>query len=67
MLLVLAKTYSTLAAVVIFFSLADGLMVSTCFIELFKSVKESQRASALGFCMMAAGVFVFGGPPLSGE
>ena len=67
LLLVLARTYSTLAAVIIFFSLADGLMVSTYIIELFKSVKESQRASALGFCMMVAGVFVFGGPPLSGE
>jgi len=66
MLLVLAKTYSSLAAVVVFFSAADGMMVSTFIIELFKSVKESQRASCLGFCMMVAGFFVFCGPPLSG-
>lgn len=67
MLLTVAKTYSSLAAVVVMFSVADGLMVSTFIIELFKSVKESQRASCLGFCMLMAGVFVFCGPPVSGE
>ena len=66
-LLTLAKTFTSLAAIVIMFSLADGLMVSTFIIELFKSVKETERAPGLGFCMMAAGILVFCSPPLSGR
>ncbi|KAL9954124.1 hypothetical protein ACROYT_G041622 [Oculina patagonica] len=66
MLFVQTKTYASLAAVVVMFSVADGLMVSTFIIELFKSVQVSQRAPGLGFCMMAAGILVFCSPPLSG-
>ncbi|XP_068682464.1 monocarboxylate transporter 4-like [Montipora foliosa] len=66
MLLVVAKTYPALAGVVVLFSLADGLTVSSFIIELFKSVKESQRASSLGFCMMAGVICTFSSPPLSG-
>ena len=67
MLLVVAKTYPALAGVVVLFSLADGLTVSSFIIELFKSVKESQRASSLGFCMMAGVICTFSSPPLSGK
>ena len=67
LLLIPAKTYSSLVAVVVLFSVADGLMVSTFIIELFKSVMESQRASSLGFCMLIGCVSVFCGPPVSGE
>lgn len=66
MALVVAKTYPALASVVVLFSLADGLVVSSFTIELFNSVKESQRASSLGFCLMAGGVFMSCSPPLSG-
>ena len=66
MLFVQTKTYASLAPVVIMFSVADGLMVSTFIIELFKSVQVTQRAPSLGFCMMPAGVLVFCSPPLSG-
>lgn len=66
MLLTVPKTYTPLAAVVIIFSLGDGLVVSTFVIELFKSVKESERALCLGFCMMAGGALIFCGPPLAG-
>lgn len=66
LLLIPAKTYASLAAVVVLFSVADGLMVSTFIIELFKSVMESQRASSLGFCMLIGCVSVFCGPPVSG-
>ncbi|KAJ7330734.1 hypothetical protein OS493_021663 [Desmophyllum pertusum] len=66
MLFILADTYASLVAVVIMFSVADGLMVSTFIIELFKSVEDSERAPCLGFCMMAAGILVFGSPPLTG-
>lgn len=62
-----AKTYASLAAVVVVFSVADGLMVSTFIIELFRSVQLSQRAPCLGFCMMVSGIFVMCSPPLSGE
>ena len=67
MLLTVPKTYTPLAVIVIIFSLADGLVVSTYIIELFKSVEESERALCLGFSMMAGGVLVFGGPPLTGK
>ena len=67
MVLVVAKTYPALAGVVVLFSLADGLTISSFIIELFKSVRESQRASSLGFCLMAGGVCTFGSPPLSGK
>lgn len=67
MLFTQTKTYPSLVAVVIMFSIGDGLMVSSFIIELFKSVQVSQRAPCLGFCMMAAGFLVFGSPPLSGE
>ena len=62
-----AKTYASLAAVVVVFSVADGLMVSTFIIVLFKSVQVSQRAPCLGFSMMSAGIFIVSSPPLSGE
>ena len=67
MLFLQAKTYAPLAAVVVVFSLADGLMVSTCIIVLFRSVQVSQRAPSLGFSMMAGGIFIVCSPPLSGE
>ena len=62
-----AKTYASLAAVVVVFSVADGMMVSTFIIVLFRSVQVSQRAPCLGFSMMAAGIFIVSSPPLSGE
>lgn len=67
MLFLQAKTYAPLAAVVVVFSLADGLMVSTYIIMLFRSVQVSQRAPCLGFGMMVAGIFIVCSPPLSGE
>ena len=67
MSLVVVKTYPALASVVVLFSLADGLVVSSFTIELFNSVKESQRASSLGFILMGGGVFMFCSPPLSGK
>ena len=66
LLLIPAKTYASVAVVIVLFSLADGLMISTFIIDLFKSMKESQRASCLGFVMFISGVFVFFAPPLSG-
>ncbi|XP_068729976.1 monocarboxylate transporter 2-like [Montipora capricornis] len=66
MLLVVAKTYPALAGVVVLFSLADGLTVSSFIIELLMSVKESQRASSLGLCWIAGVICTFGSPPLSG-
>lgn len=65
--LVVVKTYPALASVVVLFSLADGLVVSTSTIELLNCVKESERASSLGFCLMGAGVFMICSPPLSGK
>lgn len=66
LLLIPAKTYTSVAVVIVLFSLGDGLMISTFVIDLFKSVKESQRASCLGFTMFMGGLFVFFAPPLSG-
>lgn len=66
LLLIPAKTFASVAVVIVLFSLADGLMISTFIIDLFKSMKESQRASCLGFTMFMGGVFVFFAPPLSG-
>jgi len=66
MLLTLTKTYGTLVAYAIVFSLADGMMVTTCLIVLLNSVKEALRASAFGFSMMCAGVGAVTSPPLSG-
>ena len=62
-----AKTFDSLAAVVVVFSIADGLMVSTFIIVLFRSVEASQRAPCLGFCMTSAGIFIICSPPLSGK
>ena len=62
-----AKTFDSLAAVVVVFSVADGVMVSTFIIVLFRTVQVSQRAPCLGFSMMSAGVFIVCSPPLSGE
>ena len=62
-----AKTFDSLAAVVVVFSVADGAMVSTVIIVLFRSVQVFQRAPCLGFNMMSAGVFIVCSPPLSGE
>ena len=62
-----AKTFNSLAAVVVVFSLADGLMVSTFIIVLFRSVEVSQRAPCLGFSLMSAGIFIVCSPPLSGK
>ena len=62
-----AKTFDSLAAVVVVFSVADGALVSTVIIVLFRSVQVFQRAPCLGFNMMFAGVFIVCSPPLSGE
>lgn len=62
-----AKTFAFLAVLVAVFSVADGLMVSAFIIVLFRSVQVSQRAPCLGFCMMSAGIFIVGSPPLSGK
>ena len=67
MLLTLATTYAALVVYAITFSLADGMMVSTFFVECFESVAQSKRASVTGFIFVTGAAFFLGAPPLSGE
>lgn len=66
MVLPLAQTYGVLAAYAIVFGVVDGMMMVTFIIELFNSMEESKKASALGFTLMCSGAFATGSPPLSG-
>ena len=66
-LLTVAKTYGSLVAYAITFGTADGIMISTHIIQTLKLVGETERASAIGFWLMLAGIFSLGSPPLSGK
>ena len=66
-LLTVAKTYGSLVAYAITFGTADGIMISTHIIQTLKLVGETERASAIGFSLMLAGIFSLGSPPLSGK
>ena len=66
-LLTLAKTYFGVFAYAIFFSSADGLMITSMIIETLKAVKEDKKASAVGLLMLFSGVSALIGPPLSGR
>ena len=56
MLLTLAKTYFGVFASAIFFSSADGLMMTSLIVEILKAVKEDEKASAVGLLMLFSGV-----------
>ena len=66
-LLTLAKTYFGVFAYAIFFSSADGLMITSMIVETLKAVKEDEKASAVGLLMLFSGVSALIGPPLSGR
>ena len=65
-LLTLAKTYFGVFAYAIFFSSADGLMITSMIVETLKAVKEDEKASAVGLLKLFSGVSALIGPPLSG-
>ena len=67
MLLTLAKTYFGVFTYAIFFSSADGLMITSMIVETLKAVKEDEKASAVGLLMLFSGVSALIGPPLSGR
>ena len=67
MLLTLAKTYFGVFAYAIFFSSADGLMITSMIVEILKAVKEDEKASAVGLLMLFSGVSALISPPLSGR
>ena len=56
MLLTLAKSYFVVFAYAIFFSSADGLMITSMMVEIPKAVKEDEKASAVGLLMLFSGV-----------
>ena len=56
MLLTLAKTYFGVFTYAIFFSSADGLMITSMIVEILKAVKEDEKASAVGLLMLFSGV-----------
>ncbi|KAL9954138.1 hypothetical protein ACROYT_G041636 [Oculina patagonica] len=66
MLLTLANTYPALVVYVIIFSMADGMMVSTFFVECLEIVEEWQRASIVGFNSLVGAPFLLCSPPLAG-
>ena len=67
LLLTLAKTYAALVVYAITFSMADGMMISTFFVECLEFVEGSKRASFFGFMSLTGAGFILSGPPLSGE
>ena len=67
MLLTLAKTYFGVFTYAIFFSSADGLMITSMIVEILKAVKEDEKASAVGLLMLFSGVSALISPPLSGR
>ena len=67
MLLTLAKTYFGVFTYAIFFSSADGLMITSMIVETLKAVKEDEKASAVGLLMLFSGISALIGPPLSGR
>ena len=67
MLLTLAKTYFGVFTYAIFFSSADGLMITSMIVETLKAVKQDEKASAVGLLMLFSGVSALIGPPLSGR
>ena len=67
MLLTLAKSYFVVFAYAIFFSSADGLLITSMIVEIPKAVKEDEKASAVGLLMLFSGVSALIGPPLSGR
>ena len=67
MLLTLAKSYFVVFAYAIFFSSADGLLITSMIVEIPKAVKEDEKASAVGLLMLFSGVSALISPPLSGR
>ena len=67
MLLTLAKSYFVVFAYAIFFSSADGLLITSMIVEILKAVKEDEKASAVGLLMLFSGISALIGPPLSGR
>ena len=67
MLLTLAKSYFVVFAYAIFFSSADGLLITSMVVEIPKAVKEDEKASAVGLLMLFSGVSALISPPLSGR
>ena len=67
MLLTLAKTYFGVFTYAIFFSSADGLMITSMIVEILKAVKEDEKASAVGLLMLFSGISALISPPLSGR
>ena len=67
MLLTLAKSYFVVFAYAIFFSSADGLLITSMIVEIPKAVKEDEKASAVGLLMLFSGISALIGPPLSGR
>ena len=66
-LLTLAKTYFVVFTYAIFFSSADGLLITSMIVEIPKAVKEDEKASAVGLLMLFSGVSALITPPLSGR
>ena len=67
MLLTLAKSYFVVFAYAIFFSSADGLLITSMIVEIPKAVKEDEKASAVGLLMLFSGISALISPPLSGR
>ena len=67
MLLTLAKSYFVVFTYAIFFSSADGLLITSMIVEIPKAVKEVEKASAVGLRMLFSGVSALISPPLSGR
>ena len=65
--LTLAKSYFGVFAYAIFFSSADGLMITSMIVETLKAVKEDEKAIAVGLLMLFSVFSALISPPLSGR
>ena len=63
MLLTLVKSYFVVFTYAIFFSSADGLLITSMIVEIPKAVKEDEKASAVGLLMQFSGVSALINPP----
>ena len=65
--LTLVKSYFGLFTYAIFFSSADGLMITSMIVEFLKAVKEDEKAIAVGLLMLFSLFSALISPPLSGR
>ena len=67
MLLTLVKSYFGVFTYAIFFSSADGLMITSMIVEIPKAVEEDEKASAVGLLMLFSRVSALISTLLSGS